>query len=313
MVTIKRYNAELKKEWDSFIDNSKNGSFLFKRDYMDYHSDRFTDFSLLFFDNEKLIAVLPASIHGDEIRSHGGLTYGGVVTNLKMTTQKMLDIFETMISYYKENGIKTLLYKRIPAIYHLYPSDEDSYALFRYNAKLTRRDVSTTIRLSNKITFSELRRRGVKKAISNGLIVKESDDFETYVNLLAEVLKIHHNVKPVHTADELKMLNLKFPDLIKLFAVYDSNGKMYAGVIVFIVSQTVHAQYIVNSEEGKKIGALDLLFDYLIKFYENSKEYFDFGISTEQGGLFLNNGLISQKEGFGGRAISYDFYTLEVI
>ena len=52
--------------------------------------------------------------------------------------------------------------------------------------------------------------------------------------------------------------------------------------------------------------------DYLINECYSSKEYFDFGISTENEGLFLNEGLTSQKQEFGGRGIVYDFYEIRV-
>ena len=107
------YNQELKNEWDKFVDNSKNGTFMLKRDYMDYHSDRFQDFSLMFYEDNKLIAVMPASVHGDEVRSHGGLTYGGIISNRKMTSPKMLDVFDALKEFLKENGFKKLLYKML--------------------------------------------------------------------------------------------------------------------------------------------------------------------------------------------------------
>ncbi len=312
MITIKKYSSTEQPIWDDFIDNSKNGTFMLKRGYMDYHSDRFIDNSLMFYEDDELIALLPASKHDDEIRSHGGLTYGGIITNKKMTAQKMLDIFDEMKKHLTECNITKLIYKCVPCIYHNYPADEDLYALFRNNAKLIRRDISTTIFLPEKIKFSDLRKRGAKKALKNGLLVKESHDFKTYIALLADVLKLHHDTKPVHTAEELELLASRFPDIIKLYAAFDEEEKMYAGVVIFDTPQTVHAQYIANSEKGREIGALDLVMDYLINTSAVDKKYFDFGISTEDSGRYLNNGLISQKEGFGGRATVYDFYEMEL-
>lgn len=312
MITIKKYSSTEQPIWDDFIDNSKNGTFMLKRGYMDYHSDRFIDNSLMFYEDDKLIALMPASKHGNELRSHGGLTYGGIITNKKMTAQKMLDIFDEMKKHLTECNITKLIYKCVPCIYHNYPADEDLYALFRNNAKLIRRDISTTIFLPEKIKFSDLRKRGAKKALKNGLLVKENHDFKTYIALLADVLKLHHDTKPVHTAEELELLASRFPDIIKLYAAFDEEEKMYAGVVIFDTPQTVHAQYIANSEKGREIGALDLVMDYLINTYAVDKKYFDFGISTEDSGRYLNNGLISQKEGFGGRATVYDFYEMEL-
>ena len=71
-----------------------------------------------------------------------------------------------------------------------------------------------------------------------------------------------------------------------------------------------HAQYIANSELGRSLGALDLLFQELIEVYSVDHLFFDFGISTERKGNHLNLGLINQKQGFGGRGIVHDFYEI---
>lgn len=85
-----------------------------------------------------------------------------------------------------------------------------------------------------------------------------------------------------------------------------------AGVLVFETPQVVHAQYIANSEEGREIGALDLVMDHLVNVFSAGHRYFDFGISTENSGRLLNGGLISQKEMFGGRGIVYDHYRMRI-
>src|ERR1700722_15329079 len=106
MIKITKYAQEHKNAWDEFIKNSKNGTFILQRDYMDYHKDRFKDFSLLFFENNELAAVMPASLHGKEVRSHGGLTYGGIISDRNMTQQKMLEIFDVMKILLSENKIE---------------------------------------------------------------------------------------------------------------------------------------------------------------------------------------------------------------
>ena len=311
MITIKRYTAEDAATWDAFVDASKNGTFMLKRGYMDYHADRFTDHSLLFYRDEELVALLPASQHGDELRSHGGLTYGGMITNRKMTVQLMLSLFDSLREYMQENTIARVVYKRVPSIYYTYPSDEDLYALFRNNAILTRRDISATIFMPERIRFSERRRRGVKNAIKTGIEIKESCDYEQYVEMLSDILAKYHNAKPVHTAAELKLLADRFPDNIKMYASFQDD-RMIAGVVMYLTPRVAHTQYIANSDDGRQCGALDAVMNYLINECYSDKEYFDFGISNENEGRFLNEGLISQKQEFGGRAIAYDFYELKV-
>ena len=311
MITIKRYTAEEAVAWDAFVDASKNGTFMLKRGYMDYHADRFMDHSLLFYRDEELVALLPASKHGDELRSHGGLTYGGMITNLKMTVQLMLSLFDSLKEFMSSNGISRLIYKRVPSIYYSYPSDEDLYALFRNNATLIRRDISATIYLPNQIRFSERRRRGVKNALKNGIVVRESREYEHYIEMLSKILAKYHDAKPVHTAEELRMLSDRFPENIKMYTACQDE-RIIAGVVMYLTPKVAHAQYIANSDEGRQCGALDAVMDYLINECYSAKEYFDFGISNENEGRFLNEGLISQKQEFGGRAIAYDFYELKV-
>jgi hypothetical protein len=312
MIKIRKYNSVVDAEiWDAFVDASKNGTFMLKRGYMDYHADRFEDYSLMFFNDDKLVAILPASIHGKELRSHGGLTYGGMIIGCNMTVQLELHLFEELTQYLKKQSFANLIYKRVPAIYYRYPSDEDLYALYRVGAQLTRRDMSSTIYMPDKIKFSERRRRGSKQALKHGIEVRKTDDYDGYILMLNDILEKYHNTKPVHSADELKLLANKFPNNIKLFAAY-LEDKMMAGVVIYETNQVAHAQYIANSDQGRQCGALDAVMDYLINTQYVNKDYFDFGISTENEGLLLNEGLVTQKQEFGARGIVYDFYELKI-
>lgn len=308
-IEIQQYIPALQPEWDCFIANSRNGTFLFFRNYMDYHSDRFIDNSLLFRYGEKLIAVLPANREGDILWSHQGLTYGGLILSSKCTADKVLGIFSLLSSWLSERGFSKLVYKCIPDIYHRYPSQEDLYALFRNNARLVARNLSTTVSLSCRMPFSQLRRRGIRKALSFGITVQESSDLESFWQVLSENLSDRYHKRPVHTVEEISLLRSRFPNNIRLFTACKGE-RVVAGCVIFEMDKWVHSQYISASPEGKELGALDLLFHYLITDRYSDREVFDFGQSTEDKGYFLNSGLIAQKEGFGGRGIVYDTYEL---
>ncbi|NDW10431.1 GNAT family N-acetyltransferase [Dysgonomonas sp. 520] len=311
MIEIKPYNTALKEEWDSFVSVSKNGTFLFKRDFMEYHSDRFRDFSLLFYKEGKLLALLPANKVEDVLHTHQGLTYGGFVLSEKCGIIVLMEIFERLISFLKEQGVKKMIYKTVPHIYHRLMSDEDLYVLFRHEAQLIARSISSCVTLPNTVKYSENRRRALKRAVKNNIIVQESDDFSGFWLLLESNLQDRFDVKPVHSLEEIELLKSKFPQNIKLFEA-KKDGQVQAGCVVFEMPQIVHVQYISSSENGKMTGALDAVFDYLIGEYYQGKRYFDFGISTEKGGEYLNEGLITQKEGFGGRGIVYDIYEVKI-
>jgi len=311
MIEITYYRSQHKSRWDDFVRRSKNGSFLFHRDYMEYHSDRFLDSSLLFFKNGNLVSVMPANFADDVFYTHAGLTFGGIVSDPKMKIGLMLELFDSMMMHLSQHGIKTLVYKAIPNIYHVVPAEEDLYALFRFRAKLIRRDVSSVIRLDEPILFNKARKRGIKRGKKSELTIKRTHDFEAFMWIVEEVLRRKYHVKPTHTSSEIASLAQKFPENIKLIAAY-KDEMMLAGAIIYETKPVAHAQYIASSGTGEKMGAIDLLFDSLITQYSGGKKYFDFGISTEKGGAYLNRGLAAHKEGFGARAITYDTYQVDV-
>jgi hypothetical protein len=310
-ISLAQYTPEHKTLWDNFVSTSKNGVFLFYRDYMEYHSDRFRDHSLLFFKNGKLIGLMPANINNDVLNSHEGLTFGGIISDKEMKTPIMMEIFEKIVSHCKEEDITALTYKAIPYIYHLIPAEEDCYALFRYNAKLIGRNVISSIPMPLNVNYTKERMRTIRKAKSHNLVVRRSFDFKTFMKIEGEVLLERQGVRPVHRANEIVRLAERFPDNIKLFASFREDS-MLAGSIIFESKNVAHAQYAADSDEGWDLGALDLVFDYLITECYKNKKFFDFGCSTENFGQVLNGGLLRHKEGFGARSIMQDSYQLTI-
>lgn len=319
MITVTRYTPKKHQTWNEFVKQSRQGTFLFDRNYMDYHQDRFHDHSLMIYYKDKLYALLPANevvsasnneIPQKELVSHQGLTYGGLLTCNKMTAELTCETFEAIGNYLKQEGFSKLTYKAIPWIYHKIPSEEDLYALIHVGkASLSAREISTTILLQNKLRFSEQRRRGVNKAKKNSLIIRQSsqEDVFAFWNILNNNLQQKYHTRPVHSNEELQLLMSRFPENIIGYSVL-KDEEVIAGTIIFITPQVIHTQYIGASEKGKEEGALDLLFDYLINQKKWNTPYFDFGKSTEDRGNYLNTNLIHQKEGFGGRGVAYDTY-----
>ena len=311
MIEIKKYTESDKKVWDNFISLSKNGNFLFLRDYMDYHKDRFIDHSFVFWKKDKPVAVFPANKNGNELISHGGLTFGGLIMSLEIRTTEVMEVFELLCNYCIANDLRTVIYKVTPSIFCNYPSEEDRYALFKYNAQLIKRDISSVLSLQeNKIRFSESKRQSVAKCEKMGLQVIESNDFSAYWELLGVVLS-KFNVKPVHSLQEITYLKSKLPDKIKLYEAR-LNDSLLAGIVIYDYSQVVHTQYMASSTEGRETGALDYANYVLINQVYKDRKYYSWGISTEQGGKILNEGLMQQKEMMGGRGIALDAYRIDL-
>lgn len=311
---IIEYDSSKRDEWNLFVTKAKSPLFMFDRNFMEYHSDRFIDASLMFYHDDELMAVFPASLHGDEVRSHGGLTYGGLLCSSKIKQHHVLEIFQGIISHLKSRGMTSLIYKNIPHIFHRIPSQEDMYALFISGAKMEKVEPSCSIDFQHAdpvLKLSKGRKAQISRARREGVTIEDSDDFESFITLENKVLMERHNSTAVHTADELKLLHERFSDNIRcVVARYDS--RIIAGTVLFVYDDVVHTQYLATDETGRRLGALDLLIWTLLEEYRQTKRFFDFGISSENGGLYLNEGLMAQKESFGGRVVAYTTWRLDL-
>lgn len=310
---LEPYAPERADRWDAFVRGSKNGTFLFERGFMDYHADRFTDGSLMAFDGaDDLVAVLPAArvaeAAGDWLASHPGLTYGGWVSDARMTTAAMLRLFELTAEWGQANGLIGLRYKAVPACYHCLPGDEDLYALFANGARLTRQDLTSVIDLANAPPWAKGRTHSLSKAKRGGVTVALSMDYADFHACLGEALAVH-GAAPVHSVAELELLAGRFPDRIRLYAA-SLQGAAVAYVWSFDTGQTVHTQYMAARAAGRDAGGLDAIIARLQFEDYADRRYLSFGVSTEDGGRVLNRGLVAQKEMFGGRAMvcpAYDW------
>lgn len=309
MFEIRRYTAEWADEWNAFVAASKNGTFLFDRRYMDYHGDRFEDCSLMVYFKSRLYALLPANRLDDTLYSHQGLTYGGLVMSDSSTTALVRELFREMNDWLREAGVRKVVYKHVPWIYASLPAEEDLFALANVcRASLSSRDVGSVVMLNRRLKFSTLRSRCVKKALKAGVEIRESQDCSEFWPLLEANLKAKYDARPVHSLGEIALLRSRFPRQIRLF-VACREGRVIGGTLLYICARTVKTQYISANEEGRRVGALDLLFTTLMdQCSENGAEYFDFGTSNLPDNNDLNDSLIFQKEGFGGRAVCYDIY-----
>ncbi|EDP95482.1 hypothetical protein KAOT1_11181 [Kordia algicida OT-1] len=298
--------------WDNFVSEAKNATFLFYRDFMEYHHDRFDDYSLILFKKDKPIALFPANIHENKVYSHQGLTYGGILVTENLKLRDVATCFQMILDDLKENNIQQLHIKQLPTIYSPLPTDELQYLLFTLEAKLTRRDALSIINMQQRPKVSKDRIAGNKRAIKHNLVVKEVHEFDDFWNqILISNLQKKHDAKPVHSLEEITKLKMSFPDKIRQFNVY-KDEKIVAGTTIFDTKYVAHSQYISGNEDKNTLGSLDFLHLYLLNEVFQDKMYFDFGISNENQGKNINEGLHYWKEGFGARTITQDFYEIDV-
>lgn len=311
---IKKYTSADHHAWNDFVAKAKNATFLFDRRYMDYHSHKHTDHSLLLFDHDKLVALFVANEDKSVIHSHGGLTYGGLVVKNGVTMEDVLGYFFYVLKYYSKN-FKSVVYKCFPTEFMRSPSQEDLYAMFLLKAELIGRQASCVYDRVSQLPYRKSKKETVAKPAKlrkQYAIVKSNDPSEFWSKVLVPNLRERFNTAPVHTVEEMKLLMHRFPSNIHLFEIRDNDiSDILAGAVVYEMEDVVHTQYLSSREEGKKADILDVLIDHLMMNVFAKKSKFSLGTSNEDQGRKLNRGLIAWKEGFGARTRTQDIYRIE--
>ena len=316
-VAVRRYREQDAEAWDTLTAESWNGTFLHQRRFIAYHGERFQDLSLVAEDDRgRIIGLLPAALHPertDTVVSHPGLTYGGVVHKGALRGAVMLEVLQDICGVYREMKLRYLQYKAVPYIYHVTPSNDDLYAMFRLRAVRYRCDLSATIDLDFRRKPSKLRRRDLAKARRAGVSVASGPEYlEPFWAVLKANLRTKYNTRPVHTLEEINDLQRRFPDQIRCI-VGNLGHRVVAGVVVFETPKVVHVQYSASTAEGHSVGASTAVMDRAIENgTDRGARYFDFGVSTEQEGQVLNNGLHRFKTSFGAGGVAQEYYEVKL-
>ena len=315
---VEIYSNKYEEAWDTLVSESPIGTFLHSRLFLSYHKDRFLDCSFVLINEENgtLEAVFPCALAQDSkiACSHPGSTYGGIVTRNIMTPEIIKCFFDGIIDQLKAQNVEELVYKLTPDIYRLDYSNLDEYFIWRAQGINYRNDISNIIDLAKPFEFSSRRKRGIKKAKKNDISYVENSEITREAwDMLELNLKIH-DMKPVHSLDEITWLKNMFPNNIKLHISRDISHRPLCGVLAFHVGNVIHAQYIFSAPEARNLGALDFLFSNLIDLaIADDCNYFSFGASSEKEGQLLNDGLYSFKAEFGSSGVINRTYKLKLV
>ena len=318
MITVKRFNNN-SSAWDNFVSSANNGTLFHTRRFLNYHHEgRFNDHSLEFYKKGKLVGVFPAALieSGDQrqLVSHPGASVGSFVVPEDLAFADALEMVEQLVDYSKRENLDGIKLTQPPTIYSKRLSHYIDFALQKNGFLYSKREISSILFLEKSIDenlskFKSTHRTAVRKAEKSGVVVKETDDFASFYEILKKNLSIRHDVKPTHSLDELLHLKELFPDKINLFGAY-IEGEMVAGVVNFIATENVVlAFYISHDEDFQEVRPINLLF-YKIFEWAIQKKYsvFDFGIFTVN--EEPNLGLARFKENFGASGQYRD--TLEI-
>lgn len=307
-IRVERYHDGLQADWAAVLGSSRNGVFLFDRAFMEYHADRFIDFSAIAYAKGKPVALIPAAIDPASAAaiSHPGLTFGGVVVTRKLHGATAIAATGAMLDAMRGWGAASLVVKLLPGILATYPADEPVYALWQHGFSVFRRDLSCVLPLQDALRVSNERRRGIKTAKRLDLQVATTPTGDFHA-LLTRVLGARHDTNPVHSENELMTLMQRFPKRIFIRGAWQDQ-RLLAGTLVFRYNHVWHTQYLASGPQGRECGALDLVISSLIdEARAAGASHLSFGSCTTQGGTVLNEGLLHQKEGFGARPIVHAF------
>lgn len=306
--SVRRYFSTDAQLWNGFVANANNGTFLLNRSFMDYHSSRFKDFSLMVFNKKQLVALLPAHQLNNTVYSHQGLSYGGVVVSPQVRFEIHVEVFRVLLHHLHQQHIELLHLKPIPEIYQRYVDHSEQLIFQWLNATKVRTDIYSYIPKGKYEQPNRNRKRAITTAQTNGIKVKESADLSLFwETILVPNLKKRFEVEPVHSLEEIKLLKKSFSKNILFYGSYHL-GTLKAGAVVFVMEKVLHVQYS-SGDEDRSSGALDILFDHIIRTY-NSSHTVSFGTSSENQGQYINKGLLNWKESFSKVNSVQAFYSL---
>lgn len=320
MLVVTRYENEFENEWEEFVGSSVNGTFMQERKFLSYHPyDRFSDHSLIFMEDKRIIALLPAAVVQQEdkriLYSHPGASHGGLIIKSSLNAKKCLELVSTLVEYCAMTGFDYIRLKLVPRVYHSGLSDQLDFALRFSGFEIEYTELATALELKKgeepfaKRVMSATAFRNYQKALKSGLSAVEDADINDFWPILEYKLEQNHNAKPAHSFNEIKHLKTLYPDRIKLFAAYEGVTPA-AGVLAFLLNERViNCFYIAHDDRYQHMRPLNLVFGYMMEWgRKNSFSYLDWGISTEGKGSSVNTGLFRFKEGYGGHGVLRECY-----
>ena len=277
---------------------------------MEYHADRFQDFSLLVFEEDILQAVVPANCKDNQIFSHQGLTYGGFVFRNEFPIGQIEKVLSETFSFLQSQGFVKC---EIKAMLPFYAPDfhaEIQQVLSDKQAKITAQKMNLAIDFRTEYSISKSKLKHYRRLQSEGLVVKKEADCTIFWQEVLEPLLLEkYQTKPLHSLAEINSLQSKFPNHIEQYNLY-RDGEILAGITLFKTATVIKSQYGATTENGKKFRALDYLFLYLIDSFKADYDYFDMGTVDDNSELGYNEGLLNQKKELGCSVYSQNIFQI---
>ncbi|ORJ57147.1 hypothetical protein [Geothermobacter hydrogeniphilus] len=305
------YQPALQPVWDEAVSAACNGHFIFRRDYLDYHADRFRDASFILRRSRKVVALLPAHRRDDSLVSHGGLSFGGWLQVPGCRFQDIEAGFNLLADTMAEQKLRRLSYTPIPHPYHNAPCEQDGYLLQRLGARLDGSRLAAFAANPADIKRPHEIRRQMKRGAENlPLDFFETDDLPTFWQHLQAFLRLRHEAEPVHSLEEITLLKRRFPAQIR-FLVGRHRQRWAVGNVVFLHPRVIRFQYGFRSLDDARHQTVFRLWDWAVCQPEMKRPWMDLGTSMNPETGELEAALHFNKETFGARGIPLNHWRWE--
>lgn len=285
-IKIIEFDRTFEKKWDSFVDESFNGTIFNKIKFLNYHSSNRFNFRFLGFyeGKNRLIGVLPCSIDKNILKSPVGASYGGIaLANMSFT--KIYNVVKALQIWALKKNIRQIYFTHAPLIYNERLEQDLDFVLIYcgfqnyYNQFSSVLDLAWFKEGDALNNLSPAGRRAVRKSFTEGVEVEIDQDLKKYYPILMKN-KAKFNVKPAHTLEELLKLKSIFPDKLNLFSV-KHNGTTIGGIYTFACNKRVLlAFYIASLPEYQYARPINRALYEVAKWALSKKyDYLDLGVS----------------------------------
>ena len=123
-IKITKFVHENTTLWDNFINSSNNGTLFHYRAFLNYHENvHFDDHSLLFYKDSKLIAIMPAVLKNNNLCSHPGISFGGLIYKYPLSFSVAQNIINSLVDYSKKMSFEKIKITFPPTCYSKIISD----------------------------------------------------------------------------------------------------------------------------------------------------------------------------------------------
>lgn len=306
MLVLAAYRPQDRHTWDSLVKESPYATFQHQRDYIEYHKTRWIDASFFLKKGEELIAAIPGNSKENQLYSHQGLSFGGVLWRKGLSMEEKVTYIEDLPSLLSQAGFSSFHWKEVPSLF----CDERHIPM--PNALLKK--VNKGYFIPNDLDLNSIRkkRRLLKKAEKAALAITWDDDLAKFwQEIVQPIFREKFGSKPVHSLQEILQLKAHFPQHIQLVTVYQEKT-LLGGIVLFCQGQWWHTQYTCGSSEGLLMGAIDLLMWQILNSAQNQGKTVSLGTALDDQGHFKAS-LAEWKKSWGALEIPWASFYIDLL